>query len=195
MPKRAADAAMNVLGTHDTVRILTALGGASPQGKSNDTLASLRMTEKEREGAVMLLKGAYLILATLPGIPTIYYGDEAGIEGYADPFNRRPFPWHAIEKDLLIHYRRMADVRRHPVYLDGELRLLHLSAELLAFAREKDGARAVTLFNNTPRERHYPLPSDAEMLLGEAKEGKLVLPPHFGAILLFYNQTKKEETV
>ena len=195
MPKRAADAAMNLLGTHDTVRILTALGGASPEGKSNDVLARLRMSEEEKERAISLLKGAYLILATLPGIPCIYYGDEVGAEGYADPFNRRPFPWHEGEEDLLSHYRRMADVRRHAVYFDGELRLLHLSAELLVFAREKDGARAVTLFNNTDAERRVPLPDGAVLLFGEKKDKMVILPSHFGAIILLNEQIKKGESV
>lgn len=189
MPKRAADTAMNFLGTHDTVRVLTALGGDSPEGKSNDTLAILRMTEGQRRHAVSLLKGAYLILATLPGIPSIYYGDEVGAEGYSDPFNRRPFPWHKIEEDLLAHYRKMGELRAHPVYADGEFKLLHLSECFLAFAREKDGTSAVTLFNNTDRERRLLLPEGARAVLGETDGNTLVLSPHFGAVLL--TETRK----
>ena len=193
MPKRAADAAMNLLGTHDTLRILTALGGPSPEGKSNDTLAQLRLTEEERQRAIALLKGAYLILATLPGIPCIYYGDEVGLEGYADPFNRRPFPWHRMEEELLSHYRKMAALREHAQYRDGELRVWHLSAELLVFGREKDGVSAVTLFNNTERERQFILPEKAKLLLGEEKGGMVILPSHFGVIILLNKHTEKEK--
>ncbi len=184
MPKRASDLAMNLLGTHDTVRVLTALGGDSPEGKSNDTLAALRMTAEQRSRAVSLLKGAYLILATLPGIPSVYYGDEVGAEGYADPFNRLPFPWHRMEEDLLSHYRKMAEIRRDPAYRDGEMRLLHLSESLLAFGREKDGKTAVTLFNNTDTPRRVRLPVDAEVLLGEGEKEALLLPPRFGAVFI-----------
>lgn len=184
MPKRAADSAMNILGTHDTVRVLTALGGPSHEGKSNDALAVLQLTDKEREHATALLKGAYLILATLPGIPTIYYGDEVGLEGYSDPFNRRPFPWHRINEELLSHYRAMAKVRRNDLYRDGEFKVLHFSRELLAFAREKDGVRAVTLFNNTDHKRQFPLPKGAKILFGDVRDDMVILPSHLGVIIL-----------
>ncbi|MBO7169902.1 MAG: hypothetical protein J6W28_01845, partial [Clostridia bacterium] len=195
MPKRAADAAMNLLGTHDTIRILTALGGPSPDGKTNDALATLRLTEAERQKAIALLKGAYLILATLPGIPCIYYGDEVGLEGYADPFNRRPFPWHGIEEELLSHYRHMAILRENAVYRDGELRVWHLSEELLVFGREKDGACAVTLFNNTEKEKRFVLPEGAKLLFGEEKGRMVILPSHLGVIILLNKHTEKEKTV
>lgn len=191
MPKRAADLAMNFLGTHDTVRVLTALGGDSPEGKSNETLSTLRMTAEQRSRAIALLKGAYLILATLPGIPSVYYGDEAGAEGYSDPFNRLPYPWHKVEEELLSHYRKMGEVRRHAVYADGECRVLRLSPDLLAFSREKDGVRAITLFNNTDHARRVRLPDGASLLLGEADGETLILPQHFGAILL----TEGERTI
>ena len=49
---------------------------------------------------------------TLPGAPTVYYGDEVGMEGYADPFNRRTYPWGREDEELLAHYRRLGQLRR-----------------------------------------------------------------------------------
>lgn len=176
MPKRAADAAMNFLGTHDTVRALTALGGASPEGKSNDVLSELRMSREERAHAVKMLKAAYLIIATVPGIPSVYYGDEVGVEGYSDPFNRTPFPWHNMDEELLEHYRAVARLRQEAVYADGELKLLYLSGDLLAFSREKDGVCAVTLYNNTDTPKAFRLPAGAVILCGT--------PPSFDTLTL-----------
>ena len=84
---------MNLLGSHDTVRILTALGGAKPDGYSNEELSNMRMSKAERIRGKKLVRCIYTVLATLPGIPTVFYGDEVGLEGYSDPFNRMPYPY------------------------------------------------------------------------------------------------------
>ncbi len=176
MPKRAADAAMNLLGTHDTLRVLTALGGASPNGKSNDELSTLRMSKNERAHAISMLKAAYLIAATVSGIPSVYYGDEVGVEGYSDPFNRTPFPWHNMDEDLLDYYRAVGELRKKAVYLDGEMRLLHLDKSLLAFSREKNGVCAVTVYNNGEGGLTLSLPSHASVWMGGTLlGGKLLL--------------------
>ena len=91
-PKAVSDVLMNFLGTHDTERILTVLSGEDVSSKSNAELAEYKMNEDQRITAVKLLKLAYLIVATMPGVPCIYYGDEAGVEGGRDPFNRKPYP-------------------------------------------------------------------------------------------------------
>ncbi len=176
MPKRAADLAMNFLGTHDTVRILTALAAPSAEGRSNAELAVLRMSEEERRSGIDLLLGAYLVLGTLPGIPSIYYGDEAGMEGYSDPFNRLPYPWHRVEERLLARYRLVGELRRHPLYADGEFRLLRLDAELLVFSRENATQAAVTVFNNGDTPRRLGVPAEARCLLGDGAAD--AVPPH-----------------
>ena len=47
----------------------------------------------------------------LPGLPTIFYGDEVGLEGYEDPINRRPFPWNNMDNQLLEHYKGLGKLR------------------------------------------------------------------------------------
>ena len=149
-PKRVADAQMNILGTHDTERILTVLGGVSGEGKSNECLKSLRMTPDERTVALARLKQAYTILATLPGIPSIFYGDEAGLEGYHDPFNRMPYPWGEEDATLVAFYKSIGKLRRkNSVYERGEFKLLELNSECLIFARYHGTSSYVTVVNNT----------------------------------------------
>lgn len=102
---------MNIIGTHDTERILTVLSGRDKKGKSNTELAYDKLSTEERERAGKLLKLAYMILAFLPGVPCIYYGDEAGMEGWHDPFNRRPFPWNNIDMSLLDWFKTVNRIR------------------------------------------------------------------------------------
>ena len=91
-PPQSVNCLMNVLGTHDTERILTILGSENMPSNKKE-MAESKLSEEELKQAVKLLKIAVLLQMTLPGIPCIYYGDEAGMEGWEDPLNRRCYPW------------------------------------------------------------------------------------------------------
>ena len=158
-PRRILDCQMNLIGTHDTIRILTALAGEAPEGHSNDELAHMRLTEEQTKTAVMRLKIAYAVLATLPGVPMIYYGDEVGMEGYSDPFNRCPFPWGRVNEEILTYYRKIGEIRRrHNEYRHGDFRLLRLDAEILAFSRTDGENTSLTLVNNADAPKSWVLP-------------------------------------
>ena len=119
-PKFVSDSLMNFLGTHDTERVLTVLGTQGEQGMSADELARYRMNPEQRERAIEKLRLAYVILAFMPGIPCTYYGDEAGMEGFRDPFNRMPYPWGRQEARLVEHYKKIGRIRSsHSVLADG----------------------------------------------------------------------------
>ena len=149
-PKKNANALMNVLGTHDTERILTVLNGESSEGYTNAELSTKKMSEKEKVLAVNMLKQAYLVLATVPGVPCIYYGDEAGMEGYRDPFNRRPYPWGKETKELVEYYQAIGNIRRNEsLYKQGNFEIISCDNELLAFARYDKNAFVVTIINRS----------------------------------------------
>jgi glycosidase len=48
---------------------------------------------------------------TLPGVPSVYYGDEAGMEGYRDPFNRGTYPWGKEDQTMIQWYRKLIHLR------------------------------------------------------------------------------------
>ena len=184
MPKRIRDAAMNLLGTHDTERILTVLGGISPEGKSNDELINERMSINERRVARRRLISAYTAIATLPGIPSVFYGDEAGLEGYSDPFNRRTYPWGKEDKALLKHYKKIGKIRReNPVYAEGEFKLLHLDKSLLVFERVLGRERFVTVVNNSNTDIKVSFKRNATDLFGGAAGREFKLDAESAAIL------------
>ena len=151
-PDRVMHAQMNLLGTHDTQRILTVLGGEPADGHTNAYLRDKRMSDDERELAVKRLKSAYTVLATLPGVPTVFYGDEAGLEGYSDPFNRMPYPWGHENSEILRHYREIGNIRRsNSVYARGGFRLILLDDDVFIFSRDDGEHSYVTVCNNSDR--------------------------------------------
>lgn len=103
---------MNLLGSHDTVRIVNALAGADGEGLTEPERAALRLTDAQRQSAVRVLKAAYLFLCTQTGYPCLYYGDETALEGCADPFCRRPYPWAGADGELIAYFCRCAALRR-----------------------------------------------------------------------------------
>ncbi len=164
-PKRIRDMQMNILGTHDTERIITALGGAAAESKTNEELASLKMTKEEREVATSRLISAYTVLATLPGLPAVFYGDEAGLEGYSDPFNRMPYPKHPDQK-ILNHYKKIGQIRKNnDVYQCGEYKLIALTEELLVFSRSDGINNFITVTNNSERDISVEFSRSAKELL------------------------------
>lgn len=141
-PKCTSDNLMNFLGTHDTERIITILSGQDYSEKTNDELAVLKLSDEERSSASDKLMLAYSIIGGLPGVPCVFYGDEVGLEGYRDPFCRKPFPWKSIDSDenswkLLGHYRKIGMIRRdNAVFRDGLFRLIELTPDYVIYSRE-----------------------------------------------------------
>ncbi len=192
-PKRILDMQMNLLGTHDTERILTLLGGESAEGHTNAELAALRMTDAQKSIARRRLKMLYTALATLPGLPTVYYGDEVGLEGYSDPFNRLPYPYEKEDTELLSHYQRVARVRcENSVYKEGEFSLIALTEDILIFARIARPLRYVTIMNPTQSERFFTFSEEVcDLLSGESLKA-LSVPALSSAIVRCEKNTEFE---
>ncbi len=176
-PKRILDMQMNLLGTHDTERILTVLGGESAEGRTNAELASLRMTKEQRALAGIRLRMLYTVLATLPGLPMIYYGDEVGLEGYSDPFNRLPYPFGNEDTELLMHYRRLGKIRsENSVYKDGEFSLLVLTEDILVFSRESRAFVYITIMNQGKTQASFAFSEKVKELLSEENASLFSVP-------------------
>ena len=152
-PERILQCEMNLIGSHDTTRIINELSGVVYQGLDNRALSEKRLTEQERNWGRSRLLCAYTILATLPGLPSIYYGDEAGLEGFSDPFNRLPYPLGREDEVILGHYRRVGKIRGgSAVYRLGDFKLHTLTDGLLIFERSYQRSRMITVVNNSDDE-------------------------------------------
>ena len=108
------------------------------------------MNNSQLKQGIDRLKLAYTILATVPGVPCIYYGDEVGMEGYRDPFNRRPFPWGRENKELLEHYKQLGKIRtKEPLYKEGHFDILKCDSDILIFARYDDNQFVLSVINRS----------------------------------------------
>lgn len=135
-PKETVDCLMNLLSSHDTPRILTVFGGEDCDNK--EEMAVRFLAENERIYAKQLLKMAAVLQFTLPGVPCVYYGDEAGMEGYQDPFCRRCFPWDNIDDELHGFYQKLGGMRNDlkEIFAEGEYREIFSDTGCLVYTRE-----------------------------------------------------------
>ncbi len=190
-PREIVHAVMNLLGTHDTMRIITVLAGDPREWYTNSELAVKKMTPEQYARGVRLVKLGYMINATIPGIPSIYYGDEAGVEGYSDPFNRLPFPWGREDLDLLSFYRGIGRIRReNDVYKTGELYLCHFDINgFFMFGRGNGKTTIYTAANRSDAVivlELYNVEFDILITSGDVTDtgdGRVLIPPMAGALI------------
>ncbi|MDD4437003.1 MAG: glycoside hydrolase family 13 protein [Tissierellia bacterium] len=151
-PPHTVNCLMNVLGTHDTKRILTILGSESvPSSRSE--MAKSKLSYEELKQGSKLLKIAVLLQMTLPGIPCIYYGDEAGMEGWEDPFNRGCYPWGNENKDILDYYMFIARFRRqNNVLAAGKYKCLIHDKGVFVFERYDENEKIIIATNLSQKE-------------------------------------------
>ncbi len=157
-PRRVSHTMMNFLSTHDTMRALTVLGDSGYEELTNKELSTRKLTEEQYEAAAKKLCEAYSIICGLPGIPTVFYGDEIGTEGYRDPFCRKPFRYDFADKTILSVYRQLGALRQSDrLFVDGTFEIESLTSELFVFNRILDDEKLTVLVNNSDGIVSYEL--------------------------------------
>ena len=137
-PAHVIQCNMNLLGTHDTPRILTAL--VDDFSGSRYEQARRRLPRQRLLVAQERLLMASFLQYMLPGSPSLYYGDEAGMEGYKDPFNRRTYPWGREDWELLSHFKRLGQLRRnHEALRLGDIQFFQAEDQKIGFKRSYNG--------------------------------------------------------
>ncbi len=149
---------MNLIDSHDTTRALWTLSA----GAENDPAAKAAgVTEGKRR-----LRLASLVQYTIPGMPTVYYGDEAGVTGSDDPDNRRTYPWPQTggKPDVLLaaHYGALGLLRAAtPVLRDGSF--LPLQADdgngTLAYGRKSPTQAALVALDKGASAQTVSIPT------------------------------------
>ena len=161
-PPQVVACNMNLLGTHDTARILTAL--VDDFDGPREEKAKRRLSRNQWDVAHDRLLMASFLQYTLPGMPSLYYGDEAGMEGYKDPFNRRPYPWGREDEEFLAHFRRLGQLRKNEEALRlGDIRFFQAGDKHLGFTRSY-GSRTLRIYCNRSAD-HWDIPA-GKVLLG-----------------------------
>lgn len=187
-PKPALDVLMNHIGTHDTARAITEIMGESARFRDREWQAQQRLSEADYQKGVTLLMLAAVLQYTLPGVPSLYYGDEAGMQGYKDPFNRGCYPWGHENKALLAFYQKLGALRRQLVCLrDGSLHFVSAMLSCVAYTRESAAGAILIIANRNEHDITYNLPERwqfcRELLQGSAVTS-FVHVPAMGCVIL-----------
>jgi alpha-glucosidase len=158
LPWNSLEIAMNELDNHDHSRFLTRTSGFVDDKRST---ADVSPQDKAGEGVNKgVLKEAVILQMTLPGAPTLYYGDEAGLAGFTDPDDRRTYPWGREDRELLGFYRDAIAARKeYSALRTGSFATLSASAYgLYALGRWDASSRAVAAVNNYKEAREVEIP-------------------------------------
>ncbi len=162
-PKPFYDAVMNMLGSHDTVRALTALGGAPHRDAlTREEQAEFVLSDEQLKCGRKNMMLAATLLLTLPGVPCIYYGDEVGMTGMADPFNRKPYPWDG-EKDEEIYsvFRKLTALRSASKALKkGCTSFAAIKQDVFSLLRTYGNEAVLVLINRSEEENSILVSAD-----------------------------------
>ncbi len=162
-PPEVLACVMNLLGTHDTMRILTVLGGEYHASKAE--WATARLSPEARALAVRRLHTAAFLQFMLPGMASIYYGDEVGMEGGADPFCRRYYPWSAGDESLRSFYAALCRVKNETQALKtGDVRVTEAGNGRLSFVRKTENQVVEVYVNQS--EVGWELPQGGTLRFG-----------------------------
>jgi glycosidase len=191
-PKPSIDCLMNFVSTHDTERAITRYGGIKIDEQRKDLMAEHYLSPTQYSVGKNRLKVATLLTFFLPGVPSVYYGDEVGLEGYKDPFNRRCYPWGKEDFELLDYVKELSKIRKeNEVFKDGSLRFLNIADDVLVFARYSADLKTAVLvyvnrtaaYQSLPKEKNMVKMGTYEHLDGSVDEiGTLHISPYGYAI-------------
>lgn len=143
--------ALNLLGSHDRERVMTILGGYPiAQYGCGQKIAYQDLSQEQYNLARIRYKTLSILQYALPGVPDIYYGDEAGLMGGGDPDCRRTYPWGNEDKDLLEHFRWLGDFyHSHPCLKKGGFRLTPVNDDVIALERFTDDDKILLFVNRS----------------------------------------------
>lgn len=159
-PRAQFNNLMNMTGTHDTPRLMTLLGEAPDPGTLTELERAQYQLPSDRRAMGQKRVALYAaVLFTHPGIPTVYYGDEAGMEGYADPYNRGPYPWGREDGEVQATFRRLSRLRRdEPLLSSGSYSPFALEGGLYGHWRWQKNEGVLTVINPEKAECSSLLP-------------------------------------
>ena len=146
-----------------------------------DWCKNFKLTPSEYNKGKEIYKAYIYALTFMPGILSIFYGDEIGLEGIGNLANRKAYPWNKenIDLDLLNYFKYIGNIRKEESFLqEAELNILDINKDYFMFERYTDKDRALIAINRTNEEKDFYVPSKYRnkrkiYTLNKSKEGYL----------------------
>lgn len=160
MPYNSLMAAMNQLDNHDHSRFLTRTSGIVDTDRSNKGISFPENADVNHNYGI--LKEAVVMQMTLPGAPTLYYGNEAGVAGFTDPDSRRTYPWGNENQELLSFYKDIIGIHKeYSSFINGSMTSLYFKDKgIYSYGRWNSKNRAVVVVNNNDSPKVISIPVD-----------------------------------
>lgn len=156
-PEEMLSTCLNLITSHDTPRAINMLVDSFAASRSKQEAADRVLSRGDYLRGIEMMKLAYALLFYLPGIPTIYYGDEIGMQGYGDPFCRYYFKWDNIDENLLEHVRKLSNEHKEwrQIFSEGRLEFFESSRSVLGFWRRSDHGKIAFILNRSEQDYTY----------------------------------------
>lgn len=196
-PKDTINSLMNFTSTHDITRAINIFAtncfqenGEWAWNLNNTDLKwcqHFTLSDSEYQNGCEMYKAYVFALAFMPGILSIFYGDEVGLQGMGNLCNRRPYPWMKQDQALLEFFRYIGRIRNRELFLEqADLDILDINKKYMMFERLNDLERTLIVVNRTNEEVKLSIPSQYEGLeptynLNKAK--RKILTPYGGIVL------------
>lgn len=172
-PTDTINTLMNFTSTHDISRAINIFStndfqehgewAWNPIRSDIEFCKKFELTEEEYEKGKELYQAYAFALAFMPGILSIFYGDEVGVQGLGNLANRKPYPWGKEDKSLLEFFRSIGNIRINEKFLEtADINMLKINRNYLMFERVGEEEKALVAINRTNEEQEIELPEEYE---------------------------------
>ena len=172
-PEDTIKSLMNFTSTHDISRAINIFGTNefneysewAWDSKNNDReyQKNYKISKEDYENGKKIYKAYLFALTFLPGILSIFYGDEIGIEGLGNLSNRKPFTWDKIDTDLLEFINSIGKIRKEEQFLEeAQLKVKNINSNYFIFERELNNEKMLITINRTNKKGIILIPPEYE---------------------------------
>ena len=202
-PTESIQTAMNSTSTHDMSRLIEIYGcddfnlfgehkwdidwhGMNEEQK-NKWLRNHKLTQEQYNHGKLVMKSYVTALAFLPGMFTIFYGDEVGVQGIGNLLNRATYPWGHEDKELLEFYKKLIKSRKSEEFLrKADTRILKIDQNQFVFERYDDNNQVIVIASRVNDSTEISIPKEyenAQIIFSTEGNSYKTLAP-YGAIVL-----------
>lgn len=170
-PKETIDTLMNFTSTHDITRAINIFGtnefqysgewAWNLQNDDRNWQNNYKLNSDQYNYSKEVYKSYIATLAFLPGILSIFYGDEVGVEGMGNLSNRKPFPWTKKDTELLEFFRTIGKIRKKESFLEtADLKIYDINNNYFQFERTNNNEKALITVNRTDYNTNFYIPDE-----------------------------------